>query len=190
MSRRSAVYPYPVDRDDRSRDDDRYHRRSQRPRGDSYRRPPPPPEPSRMDPSPRRRRPSTTTTTTSTPSQGPPPRKSVRFTDGERPSTRRPSSGSQQPMRPKTFAKDSPPAAISESAKDTSRRLFHRRPSDGGRPSARPAMVQTGDSNWTVQTTRAEMGTTVGGGGGSRRGERESWEHRERERYGGRSRRR
>lgn len=97
----------------------------------------------------------------------------------------------QQPSRPKTFARDAPPAAISESAKDTARRLYHRKPSDGGRPSARPT-VHRGDSTWTVNTTRAEMGTQVAGGGRREtRDERVLREHRDRERYsGGRSRRR
>lgn len=131
MSQRS-VYLCPVD--DRSRDDDRCHRRSQRSREDSSRRPPPPPEPTRLEPPTRRRRLSTSTAATP-PSPEPRPRKSVRFSDGERPTTRRPPGGAssmQQPTRPKTFARDAPPAAISESAKDTARRLYRRRPSDGG----------------------------------------------------------
>lgn len=96
----------------------------------------------------------------------------------------------QQPTRPKTFAKDAPPVAISESAKDTARRLYHRRPSDGGRPGARPT-VQREDSTRTMNTTRAEMGTQVGGRRRERREEREPRDYRERERHsGGRSRRR
>ncbi|CAK4033554.1 Hypothetical predicted protein [Lecanosticta acicola] len=96
------------------------------------------------------------------------------------------------PQRPKAFACDAPPVAISESAKDTARRLYHRKNSDGGpvRESARPgASLRRSESTWTLNSTRAEMGTTVGGGGRKERrgaGERE----RERERRDRPSRRR
>lgn len=145
-----------------------------------------PPDLSRLriaeEPPPSRPRPSRR----ATPPSPPPPstrerRKSVRFDAAPTVSA---SSGSMPvPRRPKTFATDAPPAAISESAKETARRLYHRKDSDGGpvRSSARPGPdLKRTDSTWTMNTTQAEAGTTIGRGGGksSRGGDRESDRHR------------
>ncbi|EME49053.1 hypothetical protein DOTSEDRAFT_30374 [Dothistroma septosporum NZE10] len=140
--------------------------RRSRPRGDSYRNPP---NMSRLQLSEEHRRPRRRMSAVSPSSKGTMPRrKSVRFDDGGRPSTRQHSSSSVQQQRPKTFTKDAPPAAISESARDTARRLYHRKPSDGGRPAARPT-VERSASTRSLNTTRAEAGTNVGGRHSSRR---------------------
>jgi len=99
-----------------------------------------------------------------------PRRKSVRFDDVAKTKI--------QNQRPKTYATDAPPVAISESAKETSRRLFNRKQSDGGRPTARP-IVPRSESTHSLNTVRAEMGTSVGL---SSRDERYSQRERERDR--------
>lgn len=149
-TRRSVPYPPPPARP--------LHR-------EPTRRPQPPPNYSALKPpsAPPLRRSYISSSSRATPPSPSPPRKSVRFDDSAR---------SKVPQRrPKTFATDAPPAAISESAKETSRRLFHRRPSDGGRPS----MFARSESTRSLDTTRAEFGTHVGRS-------RESGRERERER--------
>lgn len=92
------------------------------------------------------------------PTAGSPGRKTVRFDN----STSDPSMIRQpatQVERPKTFSKDAPPAAISESAQETARRLWYRKPDDGGRPSARPG-VSRRETEFSVDTTKADSGGT------------------------------
>lgn len=162
--------------------------RRSRPRGDSYRNPP---DMSRLQLAAEdHKRPRRRESTVSPSSQDTMPRrKSVRFDDGGRPSTRQQhSNSSMQQQRPKTFTKDAPPAAISESARDTARRLYHRKPSDGGRPAARPT-VERSASTRTMNTTRAEAGTNVGGRHSSGRNHRH-YDDEPRDRYDTRSSRR
>lgn len=90
------------------------------------------------------------------------PRKDVRFFDESPPPRSR---KSVVPSRPKSYSRDAPPVAISETAKDTSRRLYHehrRHHHDRGESSSsnslygnsRPGSRATSRANSPVATRR------------------------------------
>lgn len=116
-------------------------------------------------------------------SSSPPPKKNVHFYDtSPRHKSRKDCTGYE---RPKVYSWDAPPIVLSESAKDTARRLYRQALKDGHldvpQESHRPKYRRSRSSKEVLMTmtTAAEIGTEYA----SSHGGRKSHSHRYSERY-------